>query len=222
MRFNNIIFDLDGTLTDPEKGISNSYRYACEKLDIPIPSKTELHSFIGPPLQEVFLKRLNIPDEKLNFAVTSFRDYFSNRGIYENEIYPGIIPLLRELKQKGSSLYVATSKLEEFAVTILDHFKLSLYIKGLKGADYIGRFAEKTSLISSLMSEHGIKPGNDAVMTGDRNFDIQGGRENGICTMAVTYGFGNMDEIRKIKPDYIVNNVNEMREILLRNGGKED
>jgi phosphoglycolate phosphatase len=213
-RFSHIIFDLDGTLTDPRQGIGNSISYALQKMNINGFGGGIPEGFIGPPLQLGFKHFFSMDDRQTLLAVKYFREYYSTRGLYENEPYEGVVRMLEELHQAGKKIYVATSKLEKFALEICSHFGFKKYITQLKGADYHGE-KPKDVLISELLSENHIVPLGDVVMAGDTVFDMEGGKANGILTLAVTYGFGKEPELLNTMPDFIAGSVDEMHRLLL-------
>ncbi len=213
-RFSHIVFDLDGTLTDPRQGIGHSIGYALEKMNINGFDGKIPKGFIGPPLQLGFKHFFNMDDHQTLIAVKYFREYYSTRGLYENEPYEGVAVMLEELHRAGKKLYVATSKLEKFAMEICSHFGFIQYITQLKGADYHGE-KPKDVLISELLNENGILPSGDVVMAGDTVFDMEGGKANGIITLAVTWGFGSESDLLNTRPDYIARSVKEMHRLLL-------
>lgn len=215
-RFSHLIFDLDGTLTDNTSGIRNSLLYALEHMQIQGYSENMLEQFIGPPLQWGFsnLFKLNERDTKL--AVEYFRDYYSDNGWHENEPYPGVYQLLEDLHFAGMRMYIATSKLEQFAQKIIEYFEFDKYITQLKGADYGGNQATKAIIVSDLLRLHKITPSGNVAMIGDTVFDIEGGKRNKLTTIAVTYGFGKDEELQNAEPDYFAESVEELYEILMR------
>jgi phosphoglycolate phosphatase len=213
-RFSHIIFDLDGTLTDPRQGIGHSISYALGKMNINGFDGNIPKGFIGPPLQLGFKHFFSMDDHQTLIAVKYFREYYSTRGLYENEPYEGVAAMLEELHRAGKKLYVATSKLEKFAVEICRHFGFNKYITQLKGADYHGE-KPKDVLISELLNENSIVPAGEVVMAGDTVFDMEGGKANGIKTLAVTWGFGSETDLLKTMPDYIARSVKEMHRLLL-------
>ena len=215
-QFTHIIFDLDGTLTDNTQGIKNSVRYALRKLHfehIPdeIPDK-----FIGPPLQWGFSQLFGLNERDTKLAVEYFREYYGENGWRQNVPYNGVPEMIAELDQLGKKMYIATSKLEKYAVQIMEYFEMDKYILQLKGADYGGNKATKTQIISDLLSARKITPTKDIVMVGDTLFDIEGGKENGLSTVAVGYGFGKKVELRNANPDLFANDVEELFGILAR------
>ena len=209
-QFTHVIFDLDGTLTDNTQGIRNSLKFALEQMQIDGFSEEILEHFIGPPLQWGFSNLFGLNERNTKLAVEHFRDYYSVKGLYENEPYPGILEMLEALHFAGAKMYIATSKLEKYAQKIIEHFELDKYIIQLKGADYGGKKATKTGIIQNVLSLNQINPSEEIAMVGDTVFDIEGGKKNGLSTIAVNYGFGKEDELRKLLPDFWAEDVDEL------------
>ena len=213
-QFSHIIFDLDGTLTDNTRGIESSVRYALGKMQVDNFDGMVPEQFIGPPLQWGFRNLYGMNERNTELAVEYFREYYSVNGKFENDPYPGIFELLEELHFAGKVLYIATSKLEKFALEISAHFGFDKYISLLKGADYKGENT-KEMIISGLLNDAQLPPSKEIVMIGDTLFDVEGGKKNGLSTIAVTYGFGAPDLLEKAEPDYLAGNVEELYEVLV-------
>ncbi len=223
MRYDYIFFDLDGTLTDPGLGITNSVMYALEKLGAHIPPRERLYSFIGPPLIDSFMAECGFSREKAELALTLYREYFRPTGIYENEVYPGIPELLAELKGRAAKLGVATSKPEIFAYQVLEHFGLREYFDFVSGST----MDEKTRITKADVLEYGLQnlgvtDRGRAVMVGDRKHDIEGARSCGITSCAVLYGYGSREEFEEYGADIIVPDIGALRDILLTTEEKND
>ena len=215
-KFTHIIFDLDGTLTDNTQGIINSLKYSLDKMHIDDYPENLLDGFIGPPLQWGFSQLFGLNERDTKLAVEYFREYYGENGWRQNVPYNGVPEMIAELDQLGKKMYIATSKLEKYAVQIMEYFEMDKYILQLKGADYGGNKATKTQIISDLLSARQITPTKDIVMVGDTLFDIEGGKENGLSTVAVGYGFGKKVELRNANPDLFANDVEELFGILAR------
>lgn len=170
--YQTILFDLDGTLTNPALGITNSLAYALEKFNIEVTDKKELYRFIGPPLQDSFENFYHFSKEDSLKAVDFYRDYFRHKGLYENEVYQGIPDLLERLKAQGKKLLVATSKPEEFARQILKHFELFDYFDLVAGASMDGSRRLKGDVIAHALTTAQIADPSSAIMIGDREHDI--------------------------------------------------
>ncbi|MBO7419578.1 MAG: HAD family hydrolase [Spirochaetaceae bacterium] len=208
-------FDLDGTLTDPALGITNSFKHAYRHFGMEIPSYEKLCTFIGPPLVTTFKKELNFDDEKTKEGVKAYREYFSTKGIFENKVYDGIPQLLKNLKAKGKTLVVATSKPEEFAVRIIDHFGLSEYFTYVCGSCMDETRSTKAEVIKYALVLCGIYEAQkeQVLMIGDRSHDIVGAKENGIESCGVLFGYGSREELEQAGADYIADSVAALDEL---------
>lgn len=198
-----VLFDLDGTLTDPGMGITNSVIYALKKFQIEIPDRTKLYKFIGPPLQTSFREFFGFGEEQCAQAIAYYREYFSETGIFENEVYAGIPELLQKLKANGHTLIVATSKPEEFTNRILEHFDLAKYFDFVAGATMDSTRSAKADVIRHALAQMHLTNRNDIVMVGDRKHDIIGAKENGIDSIGVLYGYGSRDELTQAGATYL-------------------
>ena len=209
-----ILFDLDGTLTDPGMGITNSAMYALEQLHLPVPPRTELYKFIGPPLRDSFREFYGMNDAEADEAIRLFRVYFADRGLHENELYEGVVPMLKALDESGFHLVLATSKPEQWAKVILDHFGLSRYIRDAAGATMDHSRSAKADVIAYALERFGVDPA-DAVMVGDRKHDMEGGRANGLPGVGVTYGYGDRAELTAAGAAAIADTPAELLTILM-------
>jgi phosphoglycolate phosphatase len=212
--FTHIIFDLDGTLTDNTQGIWNSVKYALQKMHIEEYSPEILEKFIGPPLQWGFRNLFGLNERNTKLAVEYFREYYGENGWHQNVPYPGVLEMMQELDHSGKLMYIATSKLEKYSMKISAHFEFDKYIIQVNGADYSGKKATKSTIISTLLEAQKLVPSQQIVMVGDTVFDIEGGKENGLSTIAVGYGFGKEVDLRNANPDYYLEEVEELYEIL--------
>lgn len=209
-----VLFDLDGTITDPGVGITNSVAYALEKFNIKVKDRTELYQFIGPPLQESFAEYYHFDQEECNRAVSYYREYFKDRGIYENEMYNGMRELLEELHDAGRKVILATSKPEQFAVKILKYFQIDQYFDYIAGATMDSSRSRKSDVIAYALQQNGIGNLTSAVMIGDREHDILGAREVGMDSIGVLYGYGSREELREAGATHIAETVDEIRKWL--------
>lgn len=208
--YNTIFFDLDGTLTDPGIGITNSVAYALEKWNIKVSDRSELYKFIGPPLIDSFGKYYGFSEEECRQGVKYYREYFSTKGLYENEVYEDVVQLLTRLKEAGKKLVVATSKPDKFAVTILKHFDLYKYFDFVAGASMDEIRTKKDEVIAYALETLGINDVSDVVMVGDREHDVLGAKVFSMDSIGVLYGYGDREELEKAGATYIVGSVEEI------------
>lgn len=210
-----ILFDLDGTLTDPKPGITKSVQYALGKMGIVEPDAETLTPFIGPPLAKAFMQFYHMSEQEAAQAVDFYRERFSTTGLYENSVYPGIRELLTKLKEDGRNLVVATSKPTIFSVKILEHFGLISYFSQVIGSNLDGTRVEKGEVIAFALSELGTVTKKEIVMIGDRMHDVIGANDNGIDAIAVGYGYGSNKELQEANPNHIISTVEELTKYLL-------
>jgi phosphoglycolate phosphatase len=206
-----ILFDLDGTLTDPKTGITKSIQYALEKLGIKEENQNKLEAFIGPPLLESFKKYYSFGDSKARQAVDYYREYFSNKGIFENNVYRGIPELLKHLYDKKKRLILATSKPTIYSKRILKHFALHKYFYFVVGSNLDLTLTSKTEIIRNILLKLKDYRKNQVVMIGDRKEDVIGAQQNSLDSIAVTYGYGSTEELKKVNPTYIIHSVEELK-----------
>jgi len=207
----NLLFDLDGTLTDPKQGIVASINYALKELSFPAREEAELERFVGPPLIDTFRILLRTNDENLLMqAVELYRERYFAQGYLENYVYEGIGELLAACVQSGFKLFVATYKRQDIAVRVLEHFHLADYFDGIYGCD-IG--LAKAELIGQVLDEQGLTA-SDCMMIGDRKHDIEAGKANGMPTIGVLWGYGTLEEFMAADPDYTVGCPRELMGVL--------
>lgn len=214
MNKNYMLFDLDGTLTDPQEGITNSVAYALEQYGIHIEEKAELNKFIGPPLKDSFMEYYGFSDEQAEEAVWKYREYFNEDGIFENKVYPGIPEMLQHLKEQGKVLIVATSKPTVYAKRILERFELIKYFEDVQGSELDGRRTKKDEVISYALDQNHIFHKNRAVMIGDREHDIIGAKKCGLESIGVLFGYGTREELEKSGADKIADSVQMLEKLL--------
>lgn len=221
-----LLFDLDGTLTDPKIGITTCVQYALSFLGIREPDLNKLEPFIGPPLKDSFMEFYGLDEKQAEEGIEKYRERFKDIGIFENKVYPGIRRMLRKCKRKGATLAVASSKPEVYVKRILEHFHLAQYFDVIVGSELDGRRTAKEEVVQEAL--HRLFPKGDidydnTVMIGDRKFDVIGARDNRLVGVGVSYGYGSMEELKEAGPDYIVRSVRELEELLLRgrDRGKE-
>lgn len=213
-RYKHIIFDLDGTLSDPGLGITNSIMYALEKYGIKA-ERSELYKFIGPPLRESFTVYFGFDKDQAEQAVGYYREYFSDKGMYENQLYPGINDLLAGLNLKNRKLYIATSKPYDYSVRILEHFGILEYFDFVSGSNMDGSMSDKSDLIDKIMIYIKNEEQAETIMIGDRRYDIEGAKHHNIDSAAVLYGYGEKAELENVEPTYLIENTEQLAVILL-------
>ncbi len=200
-RFDTILFDLDGTLTDNGEGITNAVAYALRKFGITPPPREELNKFIGPPLRDCFV-RWYVGEEQGDLAVEYYREYYRPHGIFENIVYDGVPQMLAALKEAGCTLAIATSKPEIFAKKIAEHFDLAQYFTVIAGSNLEGTRIKKADVIRYCL-ELLDKP-DRVLMVGDREHDILGAEAVGLPAVGVTYGYGSRKELEKAQAIHII------------------
>lgn len=200
----NVLFDLDGTLTDPKVGITSSIRYAMEKLERPLSPQTSLDWCIGPPIQQNFATLLETDDPVLiDQGIVAYREYFAETGLLENDLYDGVPEMLTALNELGLCCYVATSKPTVYARQIVEHFGLSGYFVQVYGSELTGVNGNKGDLIRHILAEENLQAAQ-TIMIGDRKHDMLGAQANGVLTVGVLYGYGSRDELETAVADYLV------------------
>lgn len=217
-KFEYLLFDLDGTLTDPKLGITSCVQHALRKFGIEEPDLDKLEPFIGPPLPDSFQEFYGFDEQKTAEAVTAYRERFSTIGLFENEIYPGIEDMLSHLKQADKKLAVASSKPTVFVKQILQHFEIEQYFDVIVGSELDGTRYRKEEVVEEALRQlyHGEKVKNDTtVMIGDRKFDIQGAKTFSIVSVGVSFGYAAPGELEQAGADYIVDTVRQLEELLL-------
>ncbi|MFR8034923.1 MAG: HAD-IA family hydrolase [Lachnospiraceae bacterium] len=210
-----ILFDLDGTLTDPMEGITKSAQHALKHFGIEVKDHTSLAFFIGPPLRDTFKNHYHMSDGQVDEAIRVFREYFEPKGIFENEIYDGVPKMLENLTRAGRSLILATSKPVDFAERVLEYFDIKDYFDFVAGSSMDERRANKEEIIAYALEECQLIDMSELVMVGDRKYDIEAAKEFGIYTIGVLYGYGSKAELKKAGADCLVKTVDDLEEVLL-------
>lgn len=211
-----LFFDLDGTLTDPAEGITNSVVHALECMGYGVPSYETLCTFIGPPLNDSFHNIGGVPEDRLPEAIFKYREYFSTKGIFENKVYPGIADMLDRLQKAGKKLVVATSKPEDFSVRIIEHFGLARFFENVCGSCMDETRTKKGEVIEYALERNAIKDRSRVLMIGDRKHDVIGAHENGIACCGVLYGYGPRTELEEAGADLIATDLTELETICLK------
>lgn len=215
MRYEYILFDLDGTVTDSALGITNSVTHALNKYGITVNDRSELNRFVGPPLHDSFKDFYGFSSEDANKAVEYYREYYVDKGIFENIVYDGCEELFQALKENGRTLILATSKPEVFAKQILEYFDLAKYFTYIAGSNLDGTRTKKDEVIKYALESCNIMDLTKSIMIGDREYDILGAKKVGVDSIGVLYGYGDRNELEKADADYIVESVGEIGKILL-------
>lgn len=208
-----ILFDLDGTLTDPFLGITRSVAYSLKSFGIEVDDLEILKPFIGPPLDVSFREYYHMDEAQSWKAVEKYREYFSKKGLFENKVYEGIEDFLQSLLNMDMKLYVCTSKPEVFAKEILDHFSLTPYFTGIYGATLDGSLKNKGDVIAHCIKQKQLNI-QDCMMVGDRQHDIVGAHQNQIPCIGVLYGYGSLEEFHEYHCDYIAKDLIELKKII--------
>lgn len=215
-QYTHILFDLDGTLSDPLEGLANSIIYSCEKFGISDYSADEFRSFIGPPLHISYKNRFNLSDEDAARIVRYYREYYEDKGKFENVLYDGITELLADLKAAGCTLAVSTSKPTHFSAQILEHFNIAQYFDVLVGSNLDNTMSDKSDIIAETLRRLSPASLDTCIMIGDRKFDVIGAHKNGIKCIGVLYGYGSREELTENSADQIANDVQSLRNLILR------
>jgi phosphoglycolate phosphatase len=215
----NILFDLDGTLTDPVEGMVKCFHYALERMSAPLPTRAELELHIGPPLRSTFSQIMETTEEALiERAVRLYRERFSEVGMFENEVFDGVPEMLARLQASSKRLFVATSKVQIYTERILKHFNLFEYFEGIYGSEMSGRFDNKADLIRHILASESLAPG-ETLMVGDRKYDILGAKENLCFAAGVTYGYGSAQELSEAGADCLCHSPREVAALLTGDAG---
>lgn len=216
-RYQTVLFDLDGTLTDPIEGITTAVAYALSQYGIQVEDRSILTPFIGPPLKDSFMEFYGFSEAQALEATAHYRVYFEDKGLYQNIPYPGIHKALAQLQTAGLTLMLATSKPEPFARRILEHFELLPYISFVGGAAMDETRTHKDEVIRYVLEENGLMDHRDrVVMVGDRKFDVQGAAAFGLDCIGVLFGYGSKEELETAGATYLVETVPELVNLLLQ------
>jgi phosphoglycolate phosphatase len=214
-KFKYCLFDLDGTLTDPALGITASVAYALEKFGIEVSDRAELNKFIGPPLMYSFKTYFGFTDDMAKQAMAYYRERFSSGGLYENEIYPGIAELLKNIKAGGGRVLLATSKPEEFASMILEHFDILKYFDFVAGNTLDETRPEKRQVIEHILGNYPDISAENAVMVGDREYDVLAAKEFSLPSVGVLFGYGSLEELTNAGADMLAEDVSALGALLI-------
>jgi phosphoglycolate phosphatase len=198
-----VLFDLDGTLTDPRAGIVGCIRHAFEGLGRPCPDDDVLATFIGPPLRRGFATLLDTTDRaEIEEAMRLYRERYSVTGLYEARVYDGVPEMLRAVGALAPAVFVATAKAAVFAERVVRHFALDHHFARVYGPELDGRLDDKAELLAHLLSAERLKP-SATVMIGDRATDVLAAHANGVRAIGVLWGYGSEDELREAGADVV-------------------
>ena len=219
MAYNIVLFDLDGTLTDSGEGIINSVIYSLKKRGITEDDREKLKCFVGPPLEESYIRYYGFNDIESKKAVEYYREYYQEKGIFENNLYNGIEKLLLNLKNNGKKLILTTSKPEYYAEKIVRYFKIEKYLDGVIGSNMDGTLTDKKELIEKVLETKCSRSNkSEIVMVGDRKYDIIGAKKNEIKSIGVLYGYGTREELISAGADHIADNIENLNKIIINSG----
>lgn len=211
-----VLFDLDGTLTDSSEGITKGVMHSLAKFGIREEDPAALYKFIGPPLKASFMKYYGLSEEQAKEALVYYREYYEDKGIFENKVYKGMEDVLIALKQAGRTLVVATSKPEDYAKKVVEHFGISDYFEYIAGGSKDGSRERKADVIEYALESCGMEDKENVLMVGDRKYDVRGAAEAGVECMGVLYGFGSRQELEMAGADYIAETVWDISKIILK------
>lgn len=210
-----LLFDLDGTLTNPKEGITKCVQYALRAFGIDEPDLDKLVPFIGPPLRQSFIEFYGFSEEEAIKAVDIYRERFSTVGLFENFPYPGITAMLQQLQAQGRVMAVASSKPTVFVKQILEKFELAQYFTVIEGSNMDGSRVDKKEVIAEVLQQLGNPPAGQLLMIGDRKFDVIGAREMGFACVGVRFGFAAPGELEDSGAVYVAETVQALQQYLL-------
>ena len=215
MEISTVLFDLDGTITDSGSGIINSVKYALKKAGRKIPPEDELRKFIGPPLQEQFMKCCGIEEKEAAEMVALYREYYQEEGIFDNRVYDGVMEMLKTLKEAGLKIVMATSKPEKFAKMIAEHFGFAKYFDLIGGACMDGARTKKQEVIQYVLEQCKEKDREKIRMVVYRCYYIEGANREGTRAIGVLYGYGSKEELEEAGADGLAETPEEVVRMIL-------
>jgi phosphoglycolate phosphatase len=210
-----LLFDLDGTITDPKIGITKSFAHALQYFGIEVENLDTLCKFIGPPLRSSFMEYYGFSEADAKVAIEKYREYFGVTGLYENIVYDGMETVLQSLQSREKVLIVATSKPTVYAGRILEHFNLLQYFSFVAGSELNGERSQKAEVIQYALEQNNAPNLSDVIMIGDREHDIKGAKQVGIASLGVLYGYGDRNEFEKAGADFIAETVEDIGCLLI-------
>ncbi len=215
-KFTHVLLDLDGTITNPQEGITKSVAFALDHFSIPYASLESLNSFIGPPL-DISFREYGLKEEEIEIAIAKFREFYAKEGIFQCFLYDGLVDLLKTLKDNDKIIYLATSKVRDFAYKILEHFKIEQYFDFVAGSEFDGSRTNKADVIAFALEQTNTKITDKIIMVGDRKHDIIGAKKNNIKVAGILYGYGSREELESENPDYLIDNMHDLKLFLIQN-----
>ncbi|MBQ3055085.1 MAG: HAD-IA family hydrolase [Oscillospiraceae bacterium] len=216
MQYRTILFDLDGTLTDPFEGITKSVQYAAQHFGIIEPDLEKLRGFIGPPLEAELCRYFHLSPEDGKIALAKYRERFSTIGIFENKVYPGIRNMLSALHERGATLAIASSKPHIYVNQILEHFDLAKYFKAVSGSELSGERVVKSDAIRYALELLELEPSPEILMVGDRVHDAIGAFSVGLPFVGVRYSYAVLDEFDSVANIFVADTVEQLSDFLLK------
>lgn len=214
--YDTFLFDLDGTLTDPGEGIVNSLLYSLSRMGVQETDRDKLLTFIGPPLVDSFVNWYGFDDDQVVKAIAYYREFFRDKGLYQNVKFDGVETILENLEKHGKNMFIATTKPTVFAERIADRFDFSRYFIEIVGSELDGRRTKKDEVIKTIFDRHDLEK-HRTIMIGDRLHDIVGAKKNGIDSVGVGYGFGSREELEDAGADFYVDSIYELQVLLFGN-----
>lgn len=213
--YNLALFDMDGTLVDSKEGIYNSIVYALDFFNIDVKEINSLKAFLGPPLRDMFNKLFGFEGEQLELVVAKYREYLSDKGLYEGKLYPGIAEMLAKLHKSGVKMAVATSKATVFAEKMMEHYNIAKYFDLIIGCELDGRRSEKPEIITCILDKLDVERKTKPIMIGDRKFDILGAKAHGMSSIGCLWGYGDEAELTGAGATYLLKSPNEIADLIL-------
>lgn len=215
-KFKAVLFDLDGTISDSMLGVKNGLLYASKKLSLKPCDLSDHSKFIGPPLMHTMKHVLGAPEELIDQTAAAYREYYNEKGLYENKLYGGMKEVLEALKKSDAKVAVASSKFEKFVYDVLDVLDIRRYFDAVCGSDANEESADKANIVRRAAKELKVQMNNkDVVLIGDSKYDAIGAFQAGCAFIGVTYGYGNLDDMRAAGAKVFVNSPKELYELLI-------
>ncbi len=211
-RYQSAFLDLDGTITDSGEGCINGIKYMFSRIGFSETDETRLREFVGPSVKKHLVRAYGFSEEDAAYAYAFFREYYDDKGVYENRLYEGITQALANIKQSGKTLYLATTKPRALALRVLDMFGLAGFFSGVFTADHEAGIYEKYDMLEAVVREFGAFA--SPVMVGDRCYDIAGGKHVGFDTVGVLYGYGSEEELLSAGCDYTADSPKDLNCLL--------